>query len=98
MAGETLSISLGSILSNEATLRFSNQDYHLTLVEHGLAVGSSHPDYMGRLTLTSNSIEVRKVNVSDVGNYTLSDRLNRVVKIIYMNLVGEFLLGISLSK
>ncbi|XP_053477881.1 uncharacterized protein LOC128605979 [Ictalurus furcatus] len=44
---------------------------------------------MGRIQVTSNSIEVLNVNVSDVGNYTLSDRLNRKVKIISMYLVDQ---------
>lgn len=95
MAGETLSITLTGLLNNHATLRFSSQDYNITLVERGFPVGNSHPDYMGRIKLTSSSIELLNVNVSDVGNYILSDHLNRKVKIIYMNLIGEFLLGIS---
>lgn len=95
VAGETLSITLTGLSKNDATLRFLSQDYNITLVERGLPVGNSHPDYMGRIKLTSNSIEVLNVNVSDVGNYTLSDHLNRKVKIISMNLVGEFLPGIS---
>lgn len=95
VAGETLSIFLGELSRFEATLAFSNQDYNLTLVDRGSPVGNSHPDFMGRIKLTTNSIEVLNVNMSDVGNYTLSDGLNRKVKIISMNLVGEFLHGIS---
>lgn len=90
MAGETFRIPLGQLVKNDATLHFSNEDFNLTLVDHGSPVGNLHPDYMGRIQVTSNSIEVLNVNVSDVGNYTLSDRLNRKVKIISMYLVGEF--------
>lgn len=95
VAGETLSIYLSGIPSNEATLQFSNDNYNVPLVKHGVLVANSHPDYVGRIKITSNRIEVSNVNVSDVGNYTLSDGLDRKAKIIYMQLVGEFLLGIS---
>lgn len=97
MAGETLNIYLSGIATNDATLHFSNEDYNLTLVKRGLVVGNSHPDFMGRIKITSGIISVLSVNVSDVGNYTLSDGLNRKAKIIYMRLVGEFLLGISVK-
>lgn len=95
MAGETLSIYLSGLSMDDATLHFANQDYNLTLVERGSPVGNSHPDYTGRIRLTSNSIDVLNVNASDVGKYTLSSHLNRKVKIISMYLVGEFLFGIS---
>ncbi|XP_026790886.1 uncharacterized protein LOC113539365 [Pangasianodon hypophthalmus] len=89
VAGETLSISLSGVSKNNATLHFSNDDFNLTLVERGSPVGNLHPEYMGRIQVTSNSIEVLNVNVSDVGNYTLRDRLNRKVKIISMRLVDH---------
>ncbi|KAK3554057.1 hypothetical protein QTP70_019172 [Hemibagrus guttatus] len=87
VAGESLSIYLSGLAKNDATLRFSNQDFNLILVERGSPVGNVHPEYMGRVQVTTTSIEVLNVNVSDVGNYTLSDRLNRTIKIISMNLV-----------
>ncbi|XP_053535825.1 uncharacterized protein LOC108262792 [Ictalurus punctatus] len=87
--GETLRISLGNLSKNDATLHFLNEDFNLTLVDHGLPVANLNPEYMGRIRVTSNSIEVLNVNVSDVGNYTLSDRLNHKVKIISMHLVDH---------
>lgn len=92
MAGEMFRISLAGLEGNDATLKFSNQDFNLTLVKHGLPVGNSQPEYMGRIQLTGTSIELLNVNVSDAGEYTLGDHLNRKVKIIFMKVVGEFLL------
>ncbi|XP_047668594.1 uncharacterized protein LOC113642464 isoform X3 [Tachysurus fulvidraco] len=89
VAGESLSIYLLGLPEIDATLHFSNQDLNLTLVKSGTPVGNSHPDYMGRIKVTSSSIELLNVNVSDVGNYTLSDRLNRKVRIVSMNLVDS---------
>ncbi|XP_060728942.1 DNA-directed RNA polymerase II subunit RPB1-like isoform X1 [Tachysurus vachellii] len=89
VAGESLNIYLGGLPTVDATLRFSNQDLNLTLVERGSAVGNFHPDYMGRIKVTSSNIQLLNVNVSDVGSYTLSDRLNRKIKIISMNLVDH---------
>ncbi|MCI4376160.1 hypothetical protein PGIGA_G00185010 [Pangasianodon gigas] len=89
VAGETFRIPLGGLAKNDATLHFSNEDFNLTLVERGSPVGNLHPEYMGRIQVTSNSIEVLNVNVSDVGNYTLRDRLNRKVKVISMYLVDH---------
>lgn len=97
VAGENLRIDLSGLSKNDATLHFSSQYYNLTLVERGSPVGNLHAEYLGRITLTSTGIDILNVNVSDVGNYTLTDRLNREVKIISMVLVGEFLLGISES-
>lgn len=85
-------IPLAGLEGNDATLHFSNQDFNLTLVKHGSPVGNSQPEYMGRIHVTSNSIELLNVNVSDAGKYTLGDHLNRKVKIIFMKVVGEFLL------
>lgn len=92
VAGETLTISLSGLSKDDATLHFSSQDFNLTLVERGSPVGNLRPDYMGRIKVTSKNIEVLGVNVSDVGDYTLRDHLNRKVKIISMKLVGESLL------
>lgn len=89
VAGEKFRIPLGGLLRNYATLNFSNQDFNFTLVSHGSPLGNLHPEYLGRIQVTSSSIELLNVNVSDVGNYTLSDRLNRKVGIISMNLAGE---------
>lgn len=94
VAGETFKITLGDLRRNDATLHFSNEDFNLTLVKHGSPVGNSHPDYLGRIRVTDYNIEVLNVNVSDVGNYTLTDRLNRTAKLIFMNLVGEFPPGV----
>lgn len=93
VAGEAFIIPLAGLVRNLATLYFENQDLKLTLVTHGSPLDNSHPEYMGRIQVTSNSIELLNVNVSDVGNYTLCDHLNRKVKIIFMKLVGEFLLA-----
>ncbi|KAM9476569.1 uncharacterized protein Hap1MRO34_009644 isoform 1-T4 [Clarias gariepinus] len=89
VAGETFKITLGDLRRNDATLHFSNEDFNLTLVKHGSPVGNSHPDYLGRIRVTDYNIEVLNVNVSDVGNYTLTDRLNRTAKLIFMNLVDK---------
>ncbi|XP_058238029.1 uncharacterized protein LOC131347700 isoform X2 [Hemibagrus wyckioides] len=89
VAGESLSIYLLGLPKNDATLHFSNHDFNLTLVERGSPVGNLHPEYMGRVQVTKTSIEVLNINVSDVGNYTLRDPLNRKVRIISMNLVDS---------
>lgn len=94
VAGQTFKIPLAGLVKNDATLHFSNQDFNLTLVDHGSPVGNSHPEYMGRIQVTPNSIELHSVNVSDVGNYTLRDRLNRRAVVYAMYLSGMFLLGI----
>lgn len=96
MVGQTFKIPLTGLVRNDATLHFSNQDFNLTLVDHGSPVGNSHPEYMGRIQVNPNSIELLNVNVSDVGNYTLRDHLNRRVMVYAMYLVGKFLLGISM--
>ncbi|XP_046725911.1 uncharacterized protein LOC124399185 [Silurus meridionalis] len=89
VAGETFKIPLGSLSKNDATLHFLREDFNLTLVDHGLPVGNLHTDYMGRVQVTSNSIEVLNVNISDVGNYTLRDHLNRKLRIISLTLVDH---------
>ncbi|GAA6096448.1 DNA-directed RNA polymerase II subunit RPB1-like isoform X3 [Tachysurus ichikawai] len=89
VAGESLNIYLGGLPTVDATLHFSNQDLNLTLVERGAPVGNFHPEYMGRIKVTSSNIQLLNVNVSDVGSYTLSDRLNRKIRIISMNLVDH---------
>ncbi|XP_060782370.1 wu:fc21g02 isoform X2 [Neoarius graeffei] len=89
VAGENLRIDLSGLSKNDATLHFSSQYYNLTLVERGSPVGNLHAEYLGRITLTSTGIDILNVNVSDVGNYTLTDRLNRKVKIISMVLVDH---------
>ncbi|XP_072533180.1 uncharacterized protein [Salminus brasiliensis] len=86
--GETLSIWLDGIRKDEASLRFSNEDVNLMLVERGSPV-KNLPDYFGRIKVTSSSIQVLNVNVSDVGNYTLFDGQDRRAVTIRMYLVDH---------
>ncbi|KAK1791159.1 hypothetical protein P4O66_002186 [Electrophorus voltai] len=89
VAGETLKISLRGLTSRQATLDFYSHDLNLTLVDHGLPIGKSHPNYYERLKVTTETIEVLNVNVSDMGNYTLQDDRGRKVLMVIMKLVDH---------
>ncbi|XP_049337391.1 uncharacterized protein LOC103026353 isoform X1 [Astyanax mexicanus] len=88
VAGETLRISLEGIRRDEASLRFSRDNENLMLVDRGSPV-RDHPDYIGRVKVTTNSIEVLNVNVTDEGNYTLFDGKNRKAVTIRMFIVDH---------
>lgn len=91
--GETLSISLEGIKLGDATLRFYSNHSVVTLVENGIPVGKSDPDYINRLKVSTEKIKVLNVNVSDVGRYQLTDHKSRNVSNNTMILVGMY--GIS---
>uniref|UniRef100_A0AAY5EN75 Immunoglobulin V-set domain-containing protein n=1 Tax=Electrophorus electricus TaxID=8005 RepID=A0AAY5EN75_ELEEL len=89
VAGETLKIPLRGLTSRQATLDFYSHDLNLTLVDHGLPIGKSHPNYYERLKVTTETIEVLNVSVSDMGNYTLQDDRGRKVLMVIMKLVDH---------
>lgn len=59
-------------------------------MEHGSPVGNSHNHFSERIQVTSSDIQVLNIAVSDMGNYTLTDREDRMVKVITPNFVCEF--------
>ncbi|KAI4881222.1 hypothetical protein NFI96_033458 [Prochilodus magdalenae] len=88
VAGETLSIYLQGIRKDEASLKFSNQNENIILVHQG-SLMRNVSDFFDRIQVTSSSIEVKHVNVSDVGNYTLFDGQHRKAMIVLLNLVDH---------
>ncbi|XP_052437738.1 uncharacterized protein LOC127974671 [Carassius gibelio] len=88
VAGDTLRISLAGLKQTDATLRFYNNYSSLVLVENGVAVGRSYPDYVNRLRVSSEMIQILNVNVSDVGRYELTDLKRRLVSNNTMILAG----------
>lgn len=89
VAGQTLSVSMEGINPMEATLSFSGDSANITLVRDGAVISQDLPDYWDRVRLGRQSIEVREVNTSDVGRYTLRDRQNRVVSVTRMDLTDH---------
>ncbi|XP_076830136.1 uncharacterized protein LOC143476057 [Brachyhypopomus gauderio] len=89
VAGETLRIPLRGLTSKQATLNFYSQDLNLTLVNLGLPVGNTHPDYYERIIVNADTIQVLHVNMSDVGNYTLRDDQGRMVFVVSLELVDK---------
>lgn len=59
-------------------------------MEHGSPVHNLHPHFSERIQVTSSDIQVLNIDVSDMGNYTLSDRDDRKVKVITPNFIREF--------
>ncbi len=92
VAGETLSISLAGLKQSDATLHFYSNYSSVTLVEIGVPVGRNHPDYIKRLKVNSESIQILNVNTSDVGRYELTDLKGRLVSNNTMILVGKKIL------
>ncbi|KAL7878114.1 hypothetical protein SRHO_G00047570 [Serrasalmus rhombeus] len=88
VAGETLSILLEGIKRDDASLRFSNQDVNVMLVQRGLPADNLL-DFRGRIKVTTSSIQVLNVNVSDLGNYTLFDGQDRKAITVRLNLVDH---------
>ncbi|TDH16577.1 hypothetical protein EPR50_G00021210 [Perca flavescens] len=89
IAGESLDISLEGIDLANAVLSFSGEAANVTLVRDGARVSQDLPDYWDRVETHSMNIEIKNVNTSDVGHYTLRDRRNRVVSITRMDLTDR---------
>ncbi|XP_028999238.1 uncharacterized protein LOC114851743 isoform X2 [Betta splendens] len=86
VAGESLYISLEGIQLEKSLLSFSGHAANVTLVRNGSKVTQKLPKYVGRVRTTASNIEVRNVNYSDVGHYTLKDQKQRVVSVTRMDL------------
>ncbi|KAM4603955.1 uncharacterized protein ACJ7VT_018602 [Polymixia lowei] len=84
--GNSLSISLEGIKPSDASLTFSGAAANVTLVRRGSVVAQDLPGYWDRIKTHSFSIEIREVNTTDVGLYTLIDHVNRLVSVIKMDL------------
>ncbi|KAK7161503.1 hypothetical protein R3I94_004249 [Phoxinus phoxinus] len=89
IAGEKLTIPLLGLKQSDATLRFYGNYSSVTLVENGVPVGKNKPDYINRLKVTSELIQVLNVNVSDLGRYELTDYKGRSVSNNTMVLVDH---------
>ncbi|XP_008292537.1 uncharacterized protein LOC103366546 [Stegastes partitus] len=90
VAGESLYISLEGINLADAILSFSSgQAGNVTLVRDGARVSQDLPDYWDRVQTHSMNIEIKNVNYSDEGHYTLRDRRDRVVSITRMDLTDH---------
>ncbi|XP_077102638.1 uncharacterized protein LOC143753789 [Siphateles boraxobius] len=89
IAGEKLIIPLLGLKQSDATLHFHGNYSSVILVENGVPVGKNKPDYINRLKLTSETIQVLNVNVSDLGRYDLTDYKGRPVSNNTMVLVDQ---------
>uniref|UniRef100_A0A672QN50 Uncharacterized LOC107556792 n=1 Tax=Sinocyclocheilus grahami TaxID=75366 RepID=A0A672QN50_SINGR len=89
IAGETLTISLAGLKQSDAILHFYSNNSSLILVENGVPVGRNHPDYINRLKVTSEKIQILNVNTSDIGRYRLTDHKGRLVSNNTMILVDH---------
>ncbi|XP_049428019.1 synaptojanin-1 [Epinephelus fuscoguttatus] len=89
IAGESLYISLEGLDLADAFLTFSKESANLTLVRDGARVSQDLPDYWDRVLTHSMNIEIRNVNFSDEGYYTLKDRRDRVVSVTRMDLTDH---------
>lgn len=89
IAGEKLTIPLLGLKQSDATLHFFGNYSSVTLVDNGSPVGKNHPDYVNRLKVTSESIQVLNVSVSDLGRYELTNYKGRLVANNTMILVGK---------
>ncbi|XP_068178173.1 wu:fc21g02 [Antennarius striatus] len=89
VAGESLLISLEGIDLADAELSFSGEGGNVTLVHDGAAVSQDLSDYWNRVKTHSMNIEIRNVNYSDEGHYTLRDRRHRVVSVTRMDLTDH---------
>ena len=63
----------------------------LSQVRHGATVAQDLPDYWDRVRAHGTNIEIRNVNTTDEGRYTLTDRFSRVVSVTRMDLTGQSL-------
>lgn len=57
-------------------------------VRDGTRVSQDLPSYWDRVWTNTMNIEIRNVNFSDEGYYTLRDRRSRVVSVTRMDLTG----------
>uniref|UniRef100_A0AAQ6ALB7 Immunoglobulin subtype domain-containing protein n=3 Tax=Amphiprion ocellaris TaxID=80972 RepID=A0AAQ6ALB7_AMPOC len=89
VAGESLYISLEGIDLADALLSFSSGEANFTLVRDGAPVSQDLPDYWDRVRTHSMNIEIKHVNYSDEGRYTLRDRRDRMVSITRMDLTDR---------
>ncbi|XP_033933460.1 uncharacterized protein, partial [Pseudochaenichthys georgianus] len=89
VAGGSLLISLEGIDLADAGLSFSGQAANVTLVRDGAPVSQDLPNYWDRVQTHSINIEIRNVNYSDEGHYTLRDRRDRMVSITKMDLTDH---------
>ncbi|XP_029309147.1 formin-A [Cottoperca gobio] len=89
VAGKSLYISLEGIDLADAALSFSGEAANVTLVRDGARVSQDLPNYWDRVQTHSMNIEIRNVNYSDEGHYTLRDRKDRVVSVTRMDLTDH---------
>ncbi|XP_016095127.1 uncharacterized protein, partial [Sinocyclocheilus grahami] len=91
IAGQTLTIrvALAGLKRRDAILHFYSNNSSLILVKNGVLVGWNHPDYINRLKVTRNNIQIFNVNTSDIGRYELTDRKGRLVSSNRMILVAR---------
>lgn len=62
---------------------------YLLQVRDGARVSQDLPDYWDRVQTHSMNIEIKHVNYSDEGRYTLRDRRDRLVSVTRMDLTGR---------
>ncbi|XP_056265478.1 uncharacterized protein wu:fc21g02 isoform X2 [Pseudoliparis swirei] len=86
VAGDSLYIQLEGLDLSDTTLFFSGEAGNFTLVHHGARMSQDLPNYWDRVLTQSMKIEIRNVNSSDMGHYTLKDRRDRVVSVTRMDL------------
>ncbi|KAM3622815.1 uncharacterized protein V6R79_003479 [Siganus canaliculatus] len=89
VAGETLRISLEGIKQVEAFLTFSGEYANVTLVRDGARVSQDLSNYYDRVQTYSQSIEIKNVNYTDEGHYTLRNRRDQVVSVTRMDLTDH---------
>lgn len=87
--GETLKVPLDGIKLEYATLFFNGNGSIVTLVNSGEPVASRDPNYINRLKVTSETIHLLNVNVSDWGEYILKDQNRQIVSKSTLILVGK---------
>ncbi|KAK2815525.1 hypothetical protein Q5P01_025992 [Channa striata] len=89
IAGESLRISLEGIDLTSAFLSFSGEAGNFTLIRDGSRVSQDLSNYWDRVQTHTGNIEIKNVNYTDVGRYTLRDRKNRVVSVTRMDLTDH---------
>ncbi|XP_040042008.2 uncharacterized protein LOC120824914 isoform X2 [Gasterosteus aculeatus] len=89
VAGDSLYVQLEGIIPTDVTLSFTGQAHNVTLVRDGALLSQDLADYWGRVQIRSSDIEIKNVNYSDVGHYTLRNRGYRVVSVTRMDLTDR---------
>ncbi|XP_019939434.2 uncharacterized protein [Paralichthys olivaceus] len=89
VAGDSLYVSLEGIDLADAGLVFSGEGANVTLVRDGAPVSQDLPDYWDRVQTHSLNIEIKHVNYSDQGQYSLMDRKGRLVSVTRMDLTDR---------